>query len=382
MNEAVAIAVASPGGLGGQYHGPGTALAKVFRQAVADGGRVVALHGQGPNYRCDFGVQDCGNPLGVMQIPWALRARRYLASQRQQVALLQTATLYTAPFLAALAARSLGIPAFGRIAALGADIRVPDWRRPTSLARLRRGLLDRLDGIVALSSDIRQELLDAGMAAHKIFLIPNAVDTEVFRPASADERAALRAQLGLDDTFLVAGCGGVIPRKGVKEAVEAVGRLTARSGRRLTLLWIGPVSDNTYPEAVAALAGEMGIADRVKLVGYQSDPSPWLRAADAFVLPSANEGMPNALIEAMACGLPVLVTPVSGARDVVRGGDNGILIDRDPATISAALERLMDDPAMRVRLGEKAVRNITERYTSRQIWHMYRDMYRSCGVKL
>lgn len=375
------IAVASPGGLGGRYHGPGVALSRVFNEAAAEGSEVVVLHGQGAEYECEFAALDCGSAQGMRQFSWSLQARRHLEAQRDRVALLQTAMLYTAPFMAGLAARTLGIPAFGRVASLASDIRAPSWRRPTSLAMLRRKLLNRLNGVVALSQDIRSELLAAGLAESKIFVIPNPVDLAAYRPAGEQERAELRRALGLEDTFLVVGCGVVIPRKGVKEAVEAIGRL-APGAPKVSLVWIGPHSADGYADSVMAVAREMGIADRVQLVGYRADVSRWLRAADAFVLPSANEGMPNALLEAMASGLPVLVSPVSGARDLIRDWSNGILIPRDPAAIAASLQRLLDDPVLRRQLGGNARRHMEDGYSPQHIWRMYRDMYEACGVAI
>ena len=116
------------------------------------------------------------------------------------------------------------------------------------------------------------------------------------------------------------------------------------------------VGDGPQREALEALARELGIADRVRFAGNQSDVAPWLQSLDLFCLPSyANEGVPQALMQAMACGLPVISTPVGSIAEIVQDGDTGRLVQpEDAAALRAAIESLLADGPLRSRLATNA----------------------------
>jgi glycosyltransferase involved in cell wall biosynthesis len=138
---------------------------------------------------------------------------------------------------------------------------------------------------------------------------------------------------------------GSWPSKGLDVALQAVARTPP-----WTLLVIGDGDRERY-EAVAA---ELGAADRVRFVGRQPAPARFLAAADAFVFPSAYETFSLAVLEAGAVGLPLVVTRTAGTAELVRDGENGRFVERDPAAIAAVLAELAADGERRAAMGERA----------------------------
>jgi glycosyltransferase involved in cell wall biosynthesis len=114
----------------------------------------------------------------------------------------------------------------------------------------------------------------------------------------------------------------------------------------------------------------------VTFIDHTTDVAPYLRASDVFVLPSAREGLPNALLEAMACGVPPIVTHIPGVTDFVVGsGVNGLAVDRAAAPLATALESLVNDAAYRAELGARARGTIDERFAIEGVADRYAALY-------
>ena len=182
-------------------------------------------------------------------------------------------------------------------------------------------------------------------------VVPNGVDTEHFRPPRhrAAVRAALPALAGLDpDAPLVVCVGRLCPQKGQDVLLRAWPAVAARLPQaRLVLVGDGP------DHARLLRAASPGVL----LAGPAADPLPWYQAADVVVQPSRWEGMALAPLEAMACGRPVVVTDVDGARESLPPADTAgcVVPPDDPAALAAALLRLLTDPALRTAAGTRAV---------------------------
>lgn len=202
---------------------------------------------------------------------------------------------------------------------------------PIGRARLRAAVRGA-DAFVAVSGAIAEELRGAGVAPEALWRIGNGVDTERFRPAPAEERAALRRVLGLDAAPLVVYAGRLAPEKG-PDVLLAAWPLLLRRVPAARLLVLG---DGAEAPALRAAAARLG--GSVTLAGPTPDVAPWLRAGDAFALPSRTEGLPVALLEAMSCGLPSVASRVGGAAEVVVDGETGRLVPPDdPAALAAGL---------------------------------------------
>lgn len=203
--------------------------------------------------------------------------------------------------------------------------------------------------VVANSAESAARLLGPlGLPADRVSVIHNAL---VFQPVSAADataRSALREREGLSDGTPVMLCVGMFrPEKNQRALIEAAARLPA--GRDWRLWFVG---DGPEREACAALCRRLGVADRVRFLGFQSDPRPLYAAADLAVLASRAESLSNFLIEAQAHGLPAVAARATGVDECVREGLSARLVGPDdPAAMAEAMLAYLCDPAERLRAG-------------------------------
>ena len=227
----------------------------------------------------------------------------------------------------------------------------------------------RLRAVICNSAMVRGEIARRfGTPEDKLVLIRNAVDTSVFHPGLREaQRAAVRQQLKLpEDANVVLHVGSGFERKGVGTLLEALAR--AATPRHAIV-----VGKDKRSARYIAQARRLGLADRVRFVGSVSDVRPYYAAADSFVLATLYDPFPNAALEAMACGLPVVTTPTCGAAEVVRDAHSGFVRDAlDVPGIAAALDRLDPETARRMGLAAaEAVKPLTPEAMARQ----YLDLY-------
>jgi glycosyltransferase involved in cell wall biosynthesis len=226
----------------------------------------------------------------------------------------------------------------------------------------------------------------AGLAARRIRLVTNGIETARFAPASAGERAGLRARLGLPEERPIILFVGFFSREKQPDVLaEAWLALQRDPSLATTLLFVGATRsayfevDGTLETEMRAAARACGVEDRLVFVEPTHHIDDYYRAADIFALPSSREGLPVALLEAMSCGLPCVASRLPGATDaVIADGDNGLLVPPgDAAALADALAALMRDPAGAQRLGVRARTTIEERYASGQVADAWLDAYRT-----
>jgi glycosyltransferase involved in cell wall biosynthesis len=205
--------------------------------------------------------------------------------------------------------------------------------------------------IVAVSEQVRGELIAAGVVPDRIHVIPNGVDTEEFAPGPADRDA-----LGLPPGVPLALFVGDLqtPRKNLDTILRAL-----RQTPTLHLAVVGRVNESPYP----ALAAELGVASRVHFLDFRTDVPVLMRAADFVVCPSRYEPFSLVVLEALASGRPVVTSRTVGAAALLTA-DCGIVVDdpEDVEGLTAAFLRLADAPALRDEMG-RAGRALALQYT-------------------
>jgi len=250
-----------------------------------------------------------------------------------------------------------------------------------AMIRIRNKLFGKATAIISLSTEMTREFEGAGAPPALIHMIPNTLDDEVFRPAAQDEKRELRSRLELpQDASIVAFSGRIVSYKGVPRLARVWKELSASFSNAHLLLIGGGGSDiHNCEKEIEAFINANQLQERIRLTGFVDNVEDYLRAADIYAFPTENEAFPLALLEAMACGLPVVATRVGGIPDAIQHEQNGLMID--PAQedqLRSALERLLTDEALRVRLAKASIRTVHERYLPSTVAGQYKELFAHC----
>lgn len=264
--------------------------------------------------------------------------------------------------LGRLAARRAGVPVV--VHTPHGHVFYGHFGRAASLAFLlvERWLARRTSWMIALTEAERDEHLALGVGrADRFAVVPSGIDLERFRRAAALPRLVPEGLSIPEGAVLVGSVGWLTPVKGHRALIEAVARLKDEHPR-LHLLLVG---SGELREEYGRLAVSLGLGGRVHLPGARRDIPECLAAMDLFVLPSLNEGMGRALIEAMAAARPVIASRVGGVPAIVEHGVTGLLVPPgDPAALAEAIGGLLRDPGRARMLGAAAALAIGERFGS------------------
>jgi glycosyltransferase involved in cell wall biosynthesis len=245
----------------------------------------------------------------------------------------------------------------------------PDW-----IGSMVRENYRWAECMIAVSSYVKNRIVEYGADPARITVITNGVDPHRFRPRPT---GAARTELGLPrDAFLILFSGNLIPRKGVHVLLDAFARCAGRHpGTRLMVIGDGQEGDR-----LLAQAKEYGVAHLVEFVGRKpfSEMPTWYQACDVFTMPSLAEGLSMAILEAMACGKAVITThPDLGEHDAVVDGRTGLLVEYgDAEQLAHALGKLMVEPELVRKMGESGRRMAEETFDWERIGGKTAGVYR------
>lgn len=232
--------------------------------------------------------------------------------------------------------------------------------------RLRRPqlrfVLRRAARVIAVAESLKRDAAALGVPAERVRVIENGIDPGLFHPI---DRTDARRSLGLPKYGpLLVSVGTLAPRKGFHLVMEAVARLR-KSWPTLRFAIVGGDGAEGAMEAeLRQLAGKLGIEERVIFAGPRksSELASWYAAADLFVLATAHEGCPNVVLEAMACGTPVVGTPVGSIPELLASPEVGLIVERDVESIAAGIDKALgkgwDRDAVRARIESRTWRAV------------------------
>lgn len=253
------------------------------------------------------------------------------------------------------------------------------WKRTTTALRIYAKvdgyLMRRFDAIIAVSREIFEELHRLGISESKLTYVPNGIDIERFDSSDIGDavKSERRAGLGLDAADLVlTTTGSLTDEKGHRFMLDALAQLVTLDA---SVVWL-VVGDGENAEILERRAAELELGDRVRFLGRREDVAEILAVTDIFVLPSLIEGLPIALLEAMAAGKACVATRVGDVTAVIEAGVTGLTVDRASSLeLAESLETLARDAVLRERLGSEAQRTIREQFSSQRMTKAYCDLY-------
>lgn len=246
-----------------------------------------------------------------------------------------------------------------------------------------RGVYLKADALACNCRENETEALECGMPRKKVHYLPNAVNLTRFRPPQTGESAAVRAEAKWPaDKLICLYVGRLSAEKGVLELLDAWRRVERRDA---VLVLVGPdMTGDAFDVGPQArrFVEEHGLGDCVIFHGPSSDVARLLRGADLYVQPSHYESFSNAVIEAMATGLPMVASRVGGMLDCIADEDNGLLATpKDATDLAQKLQRLLDDPALRARLGARALETVVRDFDETVIFERFATLFRDVTPK-
>jgi glycosyltransferase involved in cell wall biosynthesis len=296
----------------------------------------------------------------LMSFAWELVARRY-----------EYDVVHV--FISSVIAKRLGkkIITTSHCAKKSGDMAV--WYDLPMGKRLLAAVCSSTDVATAVSNDVMNELHEAGFDPQRIHYIPNGVSVN----ASLDkDQRAFRAKLGLpSEAFIGVFVGRLTPQKAPEFLVDTWASIPWKAVANKLLL----IGEGEKQMLLEKRIKENGLEDSVVLTGKVENVEDYLKAADVFILPSVTEGMSMALLEAMATGLPIVASRVSGTVDVIKDGENGLLFESgDREGLIRCLRAVTASSALREGLGEKARETVEQRFSLDRMVDRYITLY--CSV--
>lgn len=315
--------------------------------------REARIFGEAPKW----GLAPVPLPIQKKSVAGFIAVRRWLAGNACDVVSTHSST---DSWLVALALASLGRPA--------PMLRTRHISAPVPRSPLSRWLYTRATShIVTTGEALKRELVEGNaFPAGRIESVPTGADPQLFRPG---DRHAARASLGLREGGPLVGIVATLRSwKGHRYLLEAL-------PANCELLVVG---DGPQRAPLEAQAAALGIAPRVRFTGNQANVVPWLQALDVFALPSyANEGVPQALLQAMLVGLPCVTTSVGGIPELARDGETALVVPpRDVAALRLAIQKLLGEGDFARRLGEAARRHCSIEYSYERMLDRMEAAYR------
>jgi glycosyltransferase involved in cell wall biosynthesis len=244
----------------------------------------------------------------------------------------------------------------------------------------RNAVLKMANVFSAISPEIVSELTSSGVPANKIHLIPNSVDTNRFVPVDAEQKSILRKKLNLSqDATIAIYTGRLVSYKGLPLLLSVWNEIRNKHENVILILaGTGGLDIHNCEDELRGYVRSSSLEQSVLFTGAVQNVYEYLQAADIFTFPSTNDAFPSSLIEAMACALPVIATPVGAIKTIISNGENGLLVKPgDFLQLFEALDILLSDKVLSFRLGQAAWQTVQEQYSAENVMNKYIALFKS-----
>lgn len=308
-----------------------------------------------PPFDCPFYVFPLRRTYDANAIRVGLKLRRFIRSEQVDIA---HTFFSTSDLWGGFIAKSARCPV---LISSRRDMGIERSFKHQVAYRLIGGLFDQVQ---AVSEQVRiQTIAQDRISAAKVVTLHNGVDLDEIRKTVPSR---VRKILGVESAApLIVSVGNIRPVKGFDVMLEAAAKVCRRFPRAIFAI-VGGIYDQEYYQWLKQQITTLKLQDNVRFLGYTENAVPLLKGCDIYCQCSRSEGLPNSVLEAMACGLPCVATAVGGTPEVIAHQRNGLLVSSDdPNSCAEQILDLLEDPASRRRLGQAAERTIAENFTSR-----------------
>ncbi|MCX5903427.1 MAG: glycosyltransferase family 4 protein [Proteobacteria bacterium] len=294
----------------------------------------------------------------------------YLYKQRTRIKIIHTFQVGYSSAAAIVMGKLLSKPTILNLSGSGIDGDIMRHKR-TPWGRLFLFFCRSASRIVILNTEMYQELKSIAYVDTSIVKIPNGVDLATYR--GTDNKQLWKKKIGIDTEKVILYTGRLAAEKGVAFLIRAYAALSLPQPTKLYILGAGP-----QLSALQKFLRQHNLLSTVTILPPVEDILPFLYGADIFVMPSRSEGLSNSILEAMACGLPVIATRVEGNTDLIEDGVNGLLVaPDDEGNLVNALTQLLTRPEKAAALGQRARQMVCEKYDLQSMVGQYSALYSS-----
>ena len=244
----------------------------------------------------------------------------------------------------------------------------------------RNAALKKADAFSAISSEIASEWISNGIPSERVHLIPNSVDTKRFVPVQSAEKISLRKKLNLSkDATIAIYTGRLVSYKGLPLLLKVWNDIRNKYKKSLLLLaGTGGLDIHNCEDELRAYVNDNGLEDHVLFTGTIRNVHEYLQASDIFVFPTENDAFPSSVVEAMACELPVITTPVGAIKTIVTDGETGVMIQPSNfEQLYQALDVMISDNEMASRLGMAACQSVLGKYSTEIVTEKYQSLFQN-----
>jgi glycosyltransferase involved in cell wall biosynthesis len=244
--------------------------------------------------------------------------------------------------------------------------------------KFRNFVLRKADAFSAISAEIAAELTENGVPTNKICLIPNSVDTRRFIPVEPEQKSRLREKLNLPHGALIAiYTGRLVSYKGLPQLLKVWNEFrNTHENALLVLVGTGGLDIHNCEDELHEYVKTRDLEQYVLFTGAVQNVPEYLQASDIFVFPTENDAFPSAVVEAMACALPVVATPVGAIKTIITHQENGVLIPPGRSDqLFEALNIMASNKELASRLGRAARTSAQERYSAEIVSKKYLDLF-------
>jgi glycosyltransferase involved in cell wall biosynthesis len=245
---------------------------------------------------------------------------------------------------------------------------------------IRNLVLRKADAFSAISEDVKAEFISSRVAPEKIVLIPNGVDTNRFFPVSLGQKRELRNNLSLPEkSTIVVYTGRLVSYKGLPLLLKVWKDIqNLHDDARLILIGTGGLDIHNCESELRSFVITNNLERSIHFTGGVQNAHEYLQASDIFAFPTENDAFPSSLIEALACGLPVVTTPIGAIKNIIKNKENGLVIKPgDYQQLFQALDILISNKVLGSQLGQAAWKTVRDNYSSEFITNQYLSLFKS-----